>query len=58
MLKIAKEIKLKTHYSLKAYAEINGLSLSSLYRGYISKETAKKLKEDNIFVKPNIKGNK
>ncbi len=47
---IAKSVKQKTKYDLKDYCQMRGLSLSSLYKGYISKKAAKILKKDGIKV--------
>ena len=47
---ITKSVKQKTKYDLKDYCQMRGLSLSSLYNGYISKKAAKILKKDGIEV--------
>ena len=48
MQSLAEVIKDKTRYDMKAYCEINNLSLSSFYKGYISKRAKKVLKSDGI----------
>ena len=35
---ITKEVKRKLKYDLKDYCEMRGLSLSSLYKGYVSQK--------------------
>ena len=45
---IAKSVKQKTKYDLKDYCQIRGLSLSSLYKGYVSKRAKKVLEKDGI----------
>lgn len=47
---LARLIKAKTKYDLKAYCEIRGLSITSLYKGYIGKKTKKILEADGIKV--------
>ncbi|WP_181562963.1 hypothetical protein [Campylobacter hyointestinalis] len=47
---IAKAVKQKTKYDLKDYCEMRGLSLSSFYKGYISKRAKKVLEKDGIKV--------
>ncbi|MBR8464689.1 hypothetical protein KDD93_08965 [Campylobacter sp. faydin G-24] len=42
---VAKAVKQKTKYDLKDYCEMRGLSLSSFYKGYISKRAKKCLKK-------------
>ncbi|EEV17395.1 hypothetical protein [Campylobacter gracilis] len=37
-------------YDLKAYCEIRGLSVTSLYKGFISKKSKKILEKDGIAV--------
>ncbi|WP_297985889.1 hypothetical protein [uncultured Campylobacter sp.] len=46
---IAKSVKQKTKYDLKDYCQMRGLSLSSLYKGYIGKKAKKVLKNDGII---------
>ena len=47
---LARQIKAKTKYDLKAYCEIRGLSISSLYKGFISKKSKEVLEKDGIAV--------
>lgn len=47
---IAKAVKKATKYDLKSYCEINGLSLTSLYKGFVSKKAQKIFKKDGIRV--------
>ena len=47
---LSKQIKKTTRYDVKDYCELRGLSLSSLYRGYISKKAREVLKKDGISV--------
>ncbi|MBE2985527.1 hypothetical protein CCAL12920_00825 [Campylobacter sp. RM12920] len=47
---IAKAVKQKMKYDLKDYCEMRGLSLSSFYKGYISKRAKKVLEKDGIRV--------
>lgn len=49
-IKIAKAVKLATKYDLKAYCEIKGLNLNSLYRGFISQKAMKILKADGVNI--------
>ncbi|MGP1561615.1 MAG: hypothetical protein ACTTIC_05940 [Helicobacteraceae bacterium] len=46
---IAKKVKQKTLYDLKDYAKIKGLSVRSLYNGYLSKKAKKILIQDKIL---------
>lgn len=45
---LAQAVKRKTKYDLRAYCQINNLSLSSLYKGYVSKRARKVLERDGI----------
>ncbi|MCI6641998.1 MULTISPECIES: hypothetical protein [Campylobacter] len=47
---LARAVKRKTKYDLRAYCQINNLSLSSLYKGYVSKRAKKILQRDGIKV--------
>ncbi|EJP76165.1 MULTISPECIES: hypothetical protein [Campylobacter] len=47
---IAKIVKKATKYDLKDYCEMKGLSLTSLYKGYVSKKAQKVFKKDGIKV--------
>ena len=47
---ITKAVKRKLKYDLKDYCEMRGLSLQSLYSGYISKKARKILEKDGIKV--------
>lgn len=47
---LARQIKAKTKYDLKAYCEIRGLSVTSLYKGFISKKSKEILEKDGIAV--------
>ena len=47
---IAKAVKKATKYDLKRYCEIKGLSLTSLYKGFVSKKAQKIFKKDGIKV--------
>lgn len=47
---ITKAVKQKTKYDLKDYCEMRGLSLQSLYKGYVSKKARKILEKDGIKV--------
>ena len=47
---LARAVKRKTKYDLRAYCQINNLSLSSLYKGYVSKRAMKILQKDGIKV--------
>lgn len=47
---LARQIKAKTKYDLKAYCEIRGLSVTSLYKGFISKKSKKILEKDGIAI--------
>lgn len=47
---LARAVKQKTKYDLRAYCQINKLSLSSLYKGYVSKRAKKILQRDGIKV--------
>nr|WP_314542598.1 hypothetical protein [uncultured Campylobacter sp.] len=47
---ITKEVKRKLKYDLKDYCEMRGLSLSSLYKGYVSQKARKILEKDGIKV--------
>lgn len=47
---IAKTVKKVTKYDLKDYCEMKGLSLTSLYKGYVSKKAQKIFKKDGIKV--------
>lgn len=47
---LARAVKRKTKYDLRAYCQINNLSLSSLYKGYVSKRAKKILQKDGIKV--------
>lgn len=47
---VAKAVKQQLKYDLKDYCEMRGLSLSSLYKGYISQKTRKVLEKDGIKV--------
>ena len=51
---LARAVKQKTKYDLRAYCEINNLSLSSLYKGYISKRARKILQRDGIKVENHV----
>lgn len=51
---LAQAVKRKTKYDLKAYCDINNLSLSSLYKGYISKRAKKVLLKDGIKVENHV----
>lgn len=46
---ISRLVKQATKYDLKAYCELRGLSLSSLYNGYISKKAKKILIKDGVI---------
>ncbi|QMS59955.1 hypothetical protein [Campylobacter fetus] len=50
VMPIAKSVKQKTKYDLKDYCQMRGLSLSSLYKGYVSKRAKKVLEKDGIKV--------
>ena len=50
MKTLAQLIYEKTRWTLKDYCEMRGLSLQSLYRGYISKKARKILEKDGIKV--------
>ena len=47
---ITKAVKRKLKYDLKDYCEMRGLSLSSLYKGYVSQKARKILEKDGIKV--------
>ena len=47
---IAWQVKQRTKYDLKDYAQMHNLSAASLYKGYVSKRAAKILQKDNIKV--------
>ncbi len=47
---IAKLVKLRTKYDLKDYCEMRGLSIYSLYNGYVAKRARKILERDGIKV--------
>ncbi len=47
---LARAVKRKTKYDLRACCQINKLSLSSLYKGYVSKRAMKILQRDGIKV--------
>ena len=47
---LARQVKAKTKYDLKAYCEIKGLSITSLYKGYVTKKAKKILERDGIKV--------
>lgn len=48
---LAHAIKEKTGFSLKIYAKRRNLSLSSLYKGYLSENVKEILKKDGIIIK-------
>ena len=47
---VTREVKQKLKYDLKAYCEMRGLSLSSLYKGFVSQKAKKILEKDGIKV--------
>ncbi|AQW80766.1 hypothetical protein [Campylobacter pinnipediorum] len=47
---ITKAVKKKTKYDLKDYCQMRGLSLASLYKGYVSKRARRILEKDGIKV--------
>lgn len=47
---VTKAVKQKLKYDLKDYCEMRGLSLSSLYKGYISQKAKKILEKDGVKV--------
>lgn len=49
-MSIAKLVKRKTKYDLKDYCEMRGLSVYSLYKGYVTKRARKILEKDGIKV--------
>jgi hypothetical protein cfetvA_11529 len=49
-ISLARQIKAKTKYDLKAYCELRGLSMTSLYKGYLTKRAKKILEKDGIKV--------
>ncbi|MGF7402378.1 hypothetical protein [Campylobacter concisus] len=47
---VTREVKQKLKHDLKDYCEMRGLSLSSLYKGFVSQKAKKILEKDGIKV--------
>ncbi|MDR1451357.1 MAG: hypothetical protein LBI57_03370 [Helicobacteraceae bacterium] len=49
---IGRRVREKTYYTLKSYCLLNGLSYSSLKKGFIGKKSAQILERDGIVAQP------